>query len=64
MATIIAKNELVRRAVRYLDERLAAKPQIAASQLLDEACMRFNLGPADAENLQRLFDELLAKHKN
>lgn len=57
MATIIQTSELVRRAVTWLDQRLAEKPGAEKNMLLDEAAMRFNLGPADAEALARLFRE-------
>lgn len=55
MATIIHQNELLRRAVTWLDERHVEKPEATLAELLDEAGMRFNLGPADASNLERLF---------
>lgn len=57
MATIIDQSELLRRALRYLDERRSEAPELPIDALLDEAGMRFNLGPADAENLARLFRE-------
>lgn len=57
MATIIHKNELVRRAIAWLDQQLAGDPHADALKLLDEAAMRFNLGPADAADLERLFKE-------
>lgn len=57
MPELIFKNELVRRAIRYMDEELAIEPDKDFSRLLDETSMRFNLGPADAMELERLFRE-------
>lgn len=55
MATIMPKSELVKRAIVYMDELRLQKPNASLAQLLDETGMRFNLGPADADNLQQLF---------
>lgn len=61
MAELIEKNELVRRACAYLEQQLSGKGDQRAASLLDEACMRFNLGPLDAAKLERIFRERLAK---
>ncbi|MEW5773940.1 MAG: hypothetical protein AB1916_10505 [Thermodesulfobacteriota bacterium] len=52
MATIMPQSELVRKALAWLIEERAetGKPLL---RLIEEACMRFNLGPKDAECLQR-----------
>lgn len=55
MPTIMPKSELVRRAFAYLQEQRKAHPAQSLSSLLDEAGMRFNLTPLDAESLERLF---------
>jgi len=57
MATVIHQSELLRRAVTWLDKRRAERPGISLPELLDEAGMRFNLGPLDAASLERLFRE-------
>lgn len=57
MATIMHESELLRRALRYLAARHSEKPDLPLSSLIDETGMRFNLGPADAANLERLFLE-------
>ncbi|MFV0349423.1 MAG: hypothetical protein ACK5JO_12635 [Halodesulfovibrio sp.] len=53
MTTVMPQSELVRRAAQYIDEML--KEGKALSPLLDEAGMRFNLSPKDAEMLRDLF---------
>ena len=55
MPTIIHHSELVRRALLYLDEERLRCPEKQVTILLDEAGMRFNLSPAEAADLERLF---------
>lgn len=57
MATIIHKNELVRRALVYLGERARECPSASLDRLLDETGMRFNLSPKDAMDLEYIFME-------
>ena len=57
MPTIIQHSELVRRAFVYLDEERDRCPQKQVEVLLDEAGMRFNLSPAEAQALAHLFRE-------
>ncbi len=54
MPTIMPKSELVRRAFAYLQEKRKHDTGKSLSSLLDEAGMRFNLTPVDAEALERL----------
>lgn len=55
MPTIIHHSELVRRALVYLDGERERCPEKHLAALLDEAGMRFNLTPAEAVSLERLF---------
>ena len=55
MSAVIPPNELARRAAAWIDAERAARPGLSLSSLLDEACMRFNLGPKDFLALERLF---------
>lgn len=59
MATVINQSELLRRAVVWLDARRQERPDAPLMDLLEETGMRFNLGPLDAANLERLFREKL-----
>ena len=54
MPTIMPKSVLVRRAFAYLQEERKHDPGKSLPSLLDEAGMRFNLTPVDAEALERL----------
>lgn len=48
-------TEKVRKAAEYIAEQRAQDPKKSLGTLLDEAGMRFNLTPLDAESLRRLF---------
>ncbi len=57
MATIMPESELLRRAFAHLLTQRAQHPEKKLSDLLDDASMRFNLSPKDAESLQRLLHD-------
>ena len=57
MNTIIPATELLKRAFVHLTEERAAHPEKSLDSLLDDAAMRFNLSPKDAESLLRLLRE-------
>ena len=56
MPTIMPQSELLRRAVSYVNDSLKDQPGKAIHAVIDDAAMRFNLSPLDAEALQRLFE--------
>lgn len=58
MAEGMPHSELVRRALEWMLGQRAEAPAKSADlyKLLDEAGMRFNLTPKDAEALRRLLD--------
>lgn len=62
MPTIIPYSESVRRAVAYILEELAERPEQPVSALMDAAGSRFNLGPLDYDALRRLLAESTAKN--
>lgn len=49
------QNELHRRAVQWISDEKREKPLKKLHELIDEAGMRFNLGPQDCEFLQKFF---------
>lgn len=61
MTTIMPHSELVRKALFYIDERLADSPEAKVAPLLDEAGARFNLSPRDSEALLQLFKDARAR---
>ena len=65
MNVLVEHNELVRRALAFILERLgpdAAGPcPVKLVALCDEASMRFNLSPQDALILSRALDQCSAR---
>lgn len=54
MTTIMPDDELMRKAVRYIDA-LLQEGQEPLGKVLEQAAVRFNLGPAACEYLASLF---------
>ncbi|MEF2229537.1 MAG: hypothetical protein V3571_01285 [Pseudodesulfovibrio sp.] len=57
MSTIMPQSELTRKAVAWICEKREECGSLPLSALLEEAAMRFNLGPKDVEFLQRFYKE-------
>ncbi len=57
MTTIMPQSEMCRKAVAWVDEELRNQPGAKLSKLIEEAALRFNLGPSDCEFLDRFFKE-------
>lgn len=57
MTTVISQSMLVSRAAEYIQEKIASTGKPCDQSLLDEAAMRFNLSPAEASALERVFRE-------
>ncbi len=55
MSVILPEGELLRRAAVWICEEMAHRPEPSLFSCLDEAGMRFNLGPADQRSLAELF---------
>lgn len=51
--SIQPQGELLRRAIKWVSEERKEHPDKKHAILLDEACLRFNLTPKDAETLAR-----------
>jgi hypothetical protein len=47
------KGENLRKAVKWISERRKEDASVNIAQLLDEACVQFNLSPKDADFLAR-----------
>lgn len=56
MTTIMPQGELMRRAVKWIDERRAETDQSLAG-LIDMAALQFNLSPKDTAFLEQFFKE-------
>lgn len=55
MPTIMPEGELLRRAVAWICEQSGGQDAAPAARIIDEAAVRFNLGPLDQEALVRFF---------
>ena len=52
--TVVKRSELVRRAIAWVTERRLREPELKIGHLLSEAGARFNLSPAEQEQLQAM----------
>ena len=55
MTTIMPQSELTRKAVTWISEMRESDASKNWNALLEEAAVRFNLGPKDVEFLQRFY---------
>ena len=55
--SIIPQGEDVRRAVKWISEMRKDDPHADPRKLVEEACLKFNLSPMDAEYLARWVKE-------
>ncbi len=60
--SLIEHSELVARALDYVQGERLEHPDTPLSSLLDDAGMRFNLSPLDAEQLARIFADPAQGH--
>lgn len=61
MTTIMPQSELVKKAVAYIQERRREESQ-DMRKLIDQAGMRFNLSPKEAEMLRDFFKQSESDH--
>jgi hypothetical protein len=57
MTTVLPEGEDIRRAVKWISEERVSNPQKKLSELIDEACLKFDLSPMDAEFLFRMLKD-------
>jgi hypothetical protein len=48
MATIMPEGEAIRKAVKWISDKLLDDPKASVQKLINEAVMRFDLSPKDA----------------
>lgn len=56
--SILPEGESLRRAVRWISDRRRDEPQAKIARLIDEASLRFDLTPLEADWLWRNFANL------
>lgn len=58
MSTVIPQSELTKRALDWISEkRCGVSPLKPVAPLIEEAAVRFNLGPLDVEFLERFYSQ-------
>jgi hypothetical protein len=55
MTTVQPEGEDLRKAVKWISEERQYNPQARLSKLIEEACLKFDLSPIDAEYLLGFF---------
>ena len=54
MTTIQPKGDNFRKAVKWISEERRYRPERNYRSIIEEACLKFNLSPMDAEYLNKL----------
>ena len=57
MTTIMPEGDHIRNAVKWISEEKQNCPDKSITQLMDEASMRYNLSPKEAESLTRILKD-------
>jgi len=55
MTTVQPQGEDLRKAVKWISDERQYNPQARLSKLIEEACLKFDLSPMDAEYLLGFF---------
>ena len=55
--SILPEGEQLRKAVRWISEEREFRENAVLSKLIEEASIKFDLSPADADFLMRFFTE-------
>jgi hypothetical protein len=59
--SILPEGEQLRKAVRWISEERQIREDTNLAKLINEACIKFDLSPADTEFLFRFFAEEKSK---
>ncbi len=57
MATVQPEGEDLRKAVKWISEERKYNPKTTTTKLIEEACLKFDLSPMDAEYLRNFVKE-------
>jgi len=53
--SIQPEGEDLRKATKWISEKLRYEPNVSLAKAIEEACAKFNLSPKDAEFIMRFF---------
>ena len=57
MTTVQPEGEDLRKAVKWISEERKFNPEVQTSKLIEQACLKFDLSPMDAEYLLNFLKE-------
>jgi hypothetical protein len=57
MSTVMPEGEAIRKAVKWMSDQLQEHPDKLSKKLINEAIMRFDLSPKDADFLIKFYQE-------
>ena len=57
MTTVQPEGEDLRKAVKWISEERKYNPQATSAKLIEEACLKFDLSPMDAEYLSKFLKQ-------
>ena len=57
MANVQPDGEDIRKAVKWISEERKFNPETKTSKLIEEACLKFDLSPMDAEYLLKFLKQ-------
>jgi len=57
MATVQPQGEDMRKAVKWISEERQCNPGAKLAKLIEEACLKFDLSPTEAEYLFKLLKQ-------
>ena len=57
MATVMPQGEAIRRAIKWVSERLQEEPETPLKKLVNQAVQRFDLSPKEAEFLDQFYSD-------
>lgn len=63
MTAILPEGESMRRAVRWISQEHAERPDTPLAKLLDEAMLRFDLSPIQCERLVEFYRAVRAEEE-
>jgi hypothetical protein len=55
--SILPEGEQLRRAIKWISDGRTENPGAGLLKLIEDACLKFDLPPKDAESLMRLLTE-------
>lgn len=61
MTTVMPEGDAIRRAVKWISAHLEEKPGLSSQKLVQDAVLRFDLSPKEAEFLLEFYRKVKAE---